>query len=330
MQIVRNEAKVFVSATSANLGPGFDSLGMALELRDAFHLRLSPDSALEIKIEGEGADNLPRDETHLVVKAIRHTLDLLGASQAGIRLQTQNIIPQGKGLGSSAAAIVAGIALIKAVISEPEILNNEAMLAIASELEGHPDNVAPAIYGGVTLSFQKQTGEGDEGLINSDINSAGRIAAAQYRAVSLKVGQNSGASFLNPVVITPQLAVSTKLARSLLPAEVPLGAASFNAARSALFAHAIATDPTLLFDATADMIHQSYRCGAMPESYELVQNLRAEGIAAVISGAGPSVLIPGGAPATIAKKVHEMVKNPQQWRIAKLELAQTGFKTVLG
>lgn len=309
MRIARDQAQVFPCATSANLGPGFDALGLALEFRDCYRLEVTTGS-VEVLIEGEGADSLPRDESHLVIRAIRQTLDAVGAPQAGLRLSCRNVIPLGRGLGSSAAAIVGGIALARAVIEEPEVLTEQAMLEIATRMEGHADNVAPALLGGVTLAYTQ-----------AGTPRACRISRARMA---------DGSEALNPVVISPSFEVSTQAARGLLPAQVPLHDAAFNAARAALLVHAISSQPSALFDATTDKLHQDVRAQAMPATVGLVHMLRNEGISAVVSGAGPTVLVLRGEAREIAARVAEMVDEPSQWRIAQLPVAESGVRTVLG
>ncbi|MDO5645404.1 MAG: homoserine kinase [Dermabacter sp.] len=308
MRIAHEKVRVSVSATSANLGPGFDSLGLALEMRDTYTLEVTT-GATEVIVEGEGAGEVPLDDRHLVVRTIRSTLDAVGAPQCGIRLTCHNVIPHGRGLGSSAAAIVGGIALARGILAEPDALDTQAMLALATEAEGHPDNVAPALLGGVTVGYMD-----------------GSVA----RAVCLDVAHTpDGRPALDPVVLTPATSLATERARSLLPAEVPFASAVFNISRTALLVHALTSDVSLLMDATEDALHQEARGSAMPESAELVARLREHGIPAVISGAGPTVLIPAHAPATIAQLLCDLVAEPEAWRLARVPLATSGVATVL-
>ncbi|MBC3986601.1 homoserine kinase [Streptomyces buecherae] len=256
--------RVRTPATSANLGPGFDALGLALGLYDDVVVRVA-DAGLHIDIAGEGAETVPRDENHLLVRSLRAAFDLLGGQPRGLELVCANRIPHGRGLGSSAAAICAGIVAARAVtIGGAERLGDEALLELATELEGHPDNVAACLYGGFTLSWMD-----------------GGVA----RAIRM-----TPADSIVPVVFVPARAVSTETARGLLPRTVPHVDAAANAGRAALLVEALTRRPELLLTATEDRLHQEYRAPAMPESVTLVNRLRADGVPAVISGAGPTVL----------------------------------------
>ncbi|MFE4520147.1 homoserine kinase [Kitasatospora sp. NPDC056783] len=256
--------RVRVPATSANLGPGFDAFGLALGLYDDVVVRVS-DSGLSVDIAGEGAETLPRDERHLLVRSMRAAFDRLGGQPRGLEVVCANRIPHGRGLGSSSAAICAGIVAARAVtIGGPSALDDDALLALASELEGHPDNVAACLRGNFTIAW-------------TDEESA--------RAVALEPSEQ-----VVPVVFVPAGEVLTETARGLLPKTVPLADAAVNAGRSALLVEALTRRPDLLFAATEDRLHQDYRASAMPDSAALVGALRAEGVPAVISGAGPTVL----------------------------------------
>ncbi|MCW2495207.1 homoserine kinase [Jatrophihabitans sp.] len=251
-------------ATSANLGPGFDALGLALDLHDDVVAAIS-DDGLQVDVAGEG-EQLPRDESHLVIRAMRATFDRLGGQPRGIDLTCANRIPHGRGLGSSASAITAGILLARGlVLGGEQALPTAAVLALATELEGHPDNVAACILGGLTVAW---TSDGTG------------------RAVRVE-----GVTGVLPVVAIPPFEASTKTARGLLPESVPHADAAFNAGRAALLIAALTGAPEALLAATEDRLHQPYRVPAMAESAALVAALRASGHAAVVSGAGPTVLI---------------------------------------
>lgn len=255
---------VSVPATSANLGPGFDSLGLALSLRDELEGEVLG-SGLVVEVEGAGADDVPRDESHLVVRSMRATFELLGGQPAGLRLTCRNVVPHARGLGSSSAAIVGGVVLARALVAGGELLlDDEAALRLAARIEGHPDNVAPALLGGFVVSGQE---------------------AGEFYAVSAPVDPRVGA-----VVLVPPTPVSTEAARGLLPETVPHADAAADAGRAALLVAALGGRPEHLLLATRDYLHQSYRRPAMPESLDLVEALRADGIPAVVSGAGPTVL----------------------------------------
>jgi homoserine kinase len=255
---------VRVPATSANLGPAFDCAGLALTRYDVLEFAVLP-SGLEVSVSGVGAGELPTDESHLVVRAFRAACDQLGWQPTGLRVAADNGIPQGRGMGSSAAAVVAGVLGAWALCPDVEEIDEDAVLRLTSELEGHPDNVAPCLLGGATLSWTEPDGA---------------------RAVRLDVAPD-----IRPVVLVPDATLSTHVARRLLPEAVPHADAAFNAARSALLVHALTADPGLLLEATGDRLHQRQRAAAMPASIDLVDRLRAEGFAAVVSGAGPSVLV---------------------------------------
>ena len=266
MRLAHDHVRVRVPATSANLGPGFDSLGLALGLRDELEVRALGSPGVLVEVKGQGVGEVPDDETHLVVRALRLALDHVGASQTGLHLTCVNRIPHGRGLGSSAAAVVAGIFAARGLIGDPEALDDAAALRIATELEGHPDNAAPAILGGATIAW---TDTGADGA----------------RAIRIAIDPG-----LTPVVLVPSTRLATSTARSVLPATVPHGDAAFQAGRAALLIEALTRRPDLLLPATEDRLHQRYRAEVMSESLALVDALRARGVAAVVSGAGPTVL----------------------------------------
>jgi homoserine kinase len=255
---------VEVPATSANLGPGFDCFGLALDWRERIRLD-SLEHGFEIEVSGEGAAQLPRDESHLIIRSALVGLADLGVRAGGLRLVCRNTIPHGRGLGSSSAAIVGG--LLAAAGLAGEAPGQDWLLRHAYAIEGHPDNVAAAIYGGFVLAY-----EGRDGITVAASPIAASISAA---------------------VFVPEHEVETRAARALLPETVPHVDAAANSGHSALLVHAMAHDPDRLYDATRDWLHQSYREPAMPRSYELMKALRERGFAAVISGAGPSVLVLG-------------------------------------
>ena len=258
-------ATVRVPATSANLGPGFDTLGLALALYDELTVTVVSKPGVHVEITGVGQGEVPTDETNLVARAIRYTFDHVGHSMPGLRLDATNVIPHGSGLGSSAAAIVSGVMAAKGLLKGVIDLDLDHMLVIATELEGHPDNVAPALFGGLTIAWTTADGPRAKKLI-------------VHRGVS-------------PLVCVPDHSVSTALARSLQPASVPYADAVFNLSRSALLIAALVQSPELLFQATEDKLHQDYRASAMPDTNALVHTLRDHGLAAVVSGAGPSILV---------------------------------------
>jgi len=267
MRLTADHVRVTVPATAGNLGPGFDALGLALGVRDQVEVRAVAAARVDLEIEGEGAETLPRDETHLMVRAIRAGLDAVGASQTGLMIRATNRIPHGRGLGSSAAAVVAGLAAVRGLIAEPEAFDNTAMLQLATEFEGHPDNAAPAIWGGATVAWMDHLG-------------------AHGAPLALD-------PTLESLVLVPASVLPTREARAVLPPQVPHVDAAFNAGRSALLVHALTGHPEVLLAATEDRLHQGYRASVMRPAAALVAHLRDAGHAAVVSGAGPSVLVLG-------------------------------------
>jgi homoserine kinase len=262
--LVGRTVTVRVPATSANLGPGFDTLGLALALYDELQVTAT-ESGVYVDVHGVGEGEVPTDETNLVVRSIRHAFDHYSIPMPGLQLVAKNSIPHGRGLGSSGAAIVSGIMAAKGLLEGVVELDSNDLLTLATELEGHPDNVAPAIFGGLTIAWMTPDGPRAKKLI-------------VHRGVS-------------PVVLVPAATMSTALARSLQPESVPHADAVFNLSRSALLIAALIQSPELLPEATEDRLHQDYRASAMPETSELIQVLRANGHAAVVSGAGPSILV---------------------------------------
>jgi homoserine kinase len=269
-------------ATSANLGPAFDSAGLALALHDDVHLQVT-DGRCDVHVEGQGADAVPRDESHLVVRAVRAGLDAAGVAQPGLALRAHNRIPHGRGLGSSAAATVAGLLAAQALLEGTgHELTRRDVLALAVGFEGHGDNVAACLLGGLCLVWGSGT---------------------HLRATSLTLHPQ-----VRPLVLVPATELSTARARGLLPESVPHRVAAHAAAHAALLVQALGQRPDLLLAATEDRLHQPYRASAFPESIALVHRLREQGHAAVISGAGPSVLVLGdGVPAVPAVEGWQML-----------------------
>lgn len=261
-------ARVRVPATSANLGPAFDCAGLALGLHDEVQVETTP-SGCEVHVDGEGAHQVPRGEEHLVVRAVRAAFDTAQVPQPGLRLRTVNRIPHGRGLGSSAAATVAGLLAARALLepADERRLDDRALLGLAVGFEGHGDNVGACMLGGLVLVWGSGAG---------------------MRATQVPLDPRVTAT-----VLVPATELSTARARGLLPESVPHRVAAHAAGHAALLVHALAGRPDLLLAATEDRLHQPYRASAFPDSMALVERLRAEGRAAVISGAGPSVLVLG-------------------------------------
>ena len=262
--------QIQVSATSANLGPGFDCLGLALNMHDRYIAQVMDEVGIDIDVVGEGAKNIPTTEKNLVIKAMYKGFDFIGGRPRGIALRQLNVIPHGRGLGSSAAAIVGGLALSRAlVLGGNERMTHEDMLNIASEMEGHPDNVAAAIYGNANLAWQ----ETHDGVLKT-------------RSLNIEVD-----SRISTLAFVPNAELSTSKARKMLPESIPHSDAVKNCVNTALLIQALNHRPDLLLTSTEDYLHQSYRKAAMPESFALMDKFRKAGVAAFISGAGPTVLV---------------------------------------
>ncbi|WP_424189014.1 homoserine kinase [Actinokineospora sp. G85] len=262
--------RVRVPASSANLGPGFDALGLALAMHDVVEVRRTG-GGLAVRVDGEGAAAVPLDETHLVVRALRAACELIGHQPGGLALRCANVIPHSRGLGSSASAIVAGIAAAYGLAGR-ELAGADLAdaLHLAAEFEGHADNVAASLLGGLVVTWaEREPGSGK----------------ARFRAARVEPHAD-----LRPVALIPDAHSATHVTRGLLPATVPHGDAAFAAGRAALAVHALTADPALALPATADTLHQDYRESAYPATLALVRALRSSGVAAVVSGAGPTVL----------------------------------------
>jgi homoserine kinase len=288
---------VRVPATSANLGPGFDSAGLALALHDDVVVRATS-SGLSVDVTGEGSDDVPRGERHLVVRSLRATFDRLGVQPGGLEVSCTNRIPHARGLGSSSAAIVSAVVAACALVVDGD-LDAQERLDLADELEGHPDNVAACLRGGVTFAWSEPQGP---------------------RVVRLDAHPD-----LAPVAFVPSTRSSTKQVRGLLPPSVPYADAVLNASRAALLPHALTAEPSLLLAATEDRLHQPYRAPAMPATAELMHALRAQGVPAVVSGAGPTVL------ALTTRAGRAAVAAPREgWRVLPLDVEVQGAHVVPG
>ena len=278
--------RVRVPATSANLGPGFDTLGLALNVHDELEVE-AVETGVRVEVDGVGAGEVPEDATNLVARSLLHVLAGEGVEAPGLLLRATNRIPHGRGMGSSGAAIVSGVLAAKGLLEGIADVDDAAVLRYATQLEGHPDNVAPAIFGGLTIAWVDERGPRHKQL-------------AVHRGVSV-------------LVAVPEATMSTSLARSLQPAEVPHADAVFNVSRSALLVAALTQSPEVLLDATEDRLHQAYRASAMPATSALVAELRAAGHAAVVSGAGPSVLVLAGDPAARLEAKAIVEARPEAW-----------------
>jgi homoserine kinase len=260
--------KVFVEvpATTANLGPGFDTLGMALTIHDTLTATLVDTPGIRVDVHGVGEGEVPTDETNLIARSMAHAFASKKIPVPGVHLEAHNVIPHGRGLGSSGAAIVSGVMAAKGLLEGIVEFSASELLALATDMEGHPDNIAPSLFGGLTIAWMTEEGPKHKKL-------------SVHRGVSLVVAVPEDAS------------MSTQLARSLQPETVPHQDAIFNLSRSALLIAALIQSPELLFEATEDRLHQNYRASAMKDTDELLQKLRSQGYPAVVSGAGPSVLV---------------------------------------
>ena len=309
MRVHDDFVAVKVPATSANLGPGFDCMGLALDLWDEVSIHATTGST-SVVVEGEGAGNVDLGEDNLVVRALRLALDHAGAPQVGVRMRCMNRIPHSRGLGSSASAIVAGLTLARALIGDPDVLGRQEILEIGSELEGHPDNVAPAVYGGATVAW-----------MNEDTKEVGALRLNPPACVS-------------PVVFIPDFELRTATARAALPENVSHVDARFNVARASALAailsgHAQASGGAdlhaVLMEATRDRLHQERRRGAMEPSLALVDWLRGAGYAAVVSGAGPTVISLEPVGAQIRREAAD-----SGWRVLPLTVAASGVQITRG
>lgn len=302
------DLSVRVPATSANLGPGFDSLGLAVTLYDTVRVRTTDSDEVRVRVSGQGEAVLPTDGTHLVARTIADTIRRAGYEAGGLELECENVIPHGRGLGSSASAIVSGVLAGNALLPEAARLDAAGLLHACSALEGHPDNVAPALAGALAVSWEQ------DGV---------------FRSVKAEVHPD-----IIPVAAVPATELSTESARGLLPAMVPHRDAAANSGRAALLMQALTADPALLWEGTEDFLHQGYRAPAMEPSAALIAALRAAGFAAVVSGAGPTVmtLAAGREQADAAEAfiaAHLSGDTSGIWRVLRLGVDRDGARVVV-
>lgn len=294
--------RVRVPATSANLGPGFDTLGIALAYGDEVTAVTREAPGAEVTVTGVGEGEVPTDASNLVVRSAAHVYEQLGRELPGLTVTAHNRIPHGRGMGSSGSAIVSGVMIAAGLLeSDPDrplVLSEQQLLAFATDLEGHPDNVAPALFGGLTIAWTTQAGPKFKRLM-------------VHRGVA-------------PLVLVPSFTMSTALARSLQPKQVPHEDAVFNVSRSALLIAALTQSPELLLEATEDRLHQNYRGEAMPATRDLIAELRAAGHAAVVSGAGPSILVLSNGPAERLAAADLVAANHGDWRALILAVDTKG------
>lgn len=300
--LVGRKVSVKVPATSANLGPGFDTLGMALSYYDELEVEAVAGSGAVVEVLGEGAGEVPTDETNLVVRSIAYVFEQVGIALPGLKLKAHNVIPHGRGMGSSGAAVVSGIVAAKGLLEGVVEFTPERLLQLATDLEGHPDNVAPALFGGLTIAWEDAKGPHHKKLI-------------VHRGVS-------------PLELVPNFKMSTATARALQPESVPHEDAVFNVSRSALLVAALTQSPELLMAATEDRLHQEYRSEAMPEAGKVIELMRANNHAAVVSGAGPSVLVLASDPAERMEAAKLAAENFPQWRALVLAVDFKGATVI--
>lgn len=271
------KVRVTVPGSSANLGPGFDTLGLAVDFTDVVEVEAT-DSGLEVIVHGEGEGEVPLDERHLVVRAVRAGLREAGATVRGLKITCHNVIPHSRGLGSSAAAAVAGVVAASGLAGDPTperptgALDDDTLIQLAASFEGHPDNAAASVLGGGVISW-------------TNIPVDGR-SAPEYRAVGVPVAESVLATAL-----IPDFHASTEAVRRVLPSDVSHVDARFNVSRAALLPVALSRHPELLWEATRDRLHQPYRAEVLPVSSEWVNRLRNLGYPAFLSGAGPTVMV---------------------------------------
>ena len=265
---VGRKVRVKVPGSSANLGPGFDSLGLALSIYDHVEVEVI-DSGLEVEVTGEGQGEVPLDERHLVVRAIRAGLKKADVIARGLRVRCNNSIPQSRGLGSSAAAAVSGVVAANALAGD--VLDTDTIIQLASTFEGHPDNVAASVLGSAVVSWTNIPVDGTE---------------PTYHAATVTVHPD-----IRATALIPKSHASTEAVRRVLPSDIPHMDARFNVSRTGVLLVALSQDPSLLWEGTRDRMHQPFRAEVLPISSEWVNRLRNQGYPAFLSGAGPTVLV---------------------------------------
>ncbi|MDT8901210.1 homoserine kinase [Anaeroselena agilis] len=255
---------VRVPGTTANCGPGFDTVGIACTIYNDLTLTLSEKPGFTLAVTGEGADGIPNNERNIAYQAVSAVLNKVGVTSPGITIAMHNNIPLARGLGSSAAAIVGGLVAANAATGGK--LGKDELLVLATALEGHPDNVAPAIFGGITVSF----------------TAGGTPETLRFNPPDP----------LRLVVAVPDFGLSTKAARQVLPKTVPYADAVFNVSRAALLVGALCQGRLdLLRFALEDRLHQPYRAKLIPGMDEVLAAAQANGaLGAAISGAGPCLI----------------------------------------
>lgn len=292
---------VEVPASSANLGPGFDSIGLGLGITDVVQATVGGEGP-QITVEGHGCGDVPTDETHLVWRSALTMWQRLGIEPPpGVILHCRNGIPHSRGLGSSAAAIVAGASVALALVrGHIDTAASLAMLSdMAGDAEGHPDNASASVYGGLTVSWADDDGAG-------------------WRTV-----RPSLHSDVTVALLLPEATLSTDSARAALGDTVSMSAAASTVGRAALLVHALTQEPELLLPATRDWLHQEPRRASYQQSMEVVDRLRSRGLAATISGAGPAVLVLNAGEFAV-----EAEELPDGWQVLRPGIAASGVRVV--
>ena len=299
--------KVLVPATVANLGPGFDALGVAIRMHLEVDIEPRRDS-VEVMVEGEGAEQLPQDDTNLVIRSMNAFFDHVGRRPPGFAVRVRNPIPLGAGLGSSAAAVVGGLFAARAITGRnvPQI----EMVQLATGVEGHPDNVLPALLGGLVVCYQAAGSGEQDGLRYFRLDPSDRLV---------------------PIVAVPREGFGTPEARQALPQEVSFRDAQFTAARAALLVAAMSTGAgsEVLSDAMDDRLHEPYRLRLMPETAAVQDQLRSAGLPVALAGAGPSLLVvvPRPEAATRAEQIRRICRARNSgWRVFVSEWEPEGAK----
>ena len=282
--------KVIVPATTANLGPGFDALGLALNLWNEAEFSCTDDSTIFVNIKGEGADKLPQNADNAIVQAALMIYDLAGKSCPGLRIDCLNRVPLGSGMGSSSAAMLTGMLGANGLLGNP--LTDEEILKLAIETEGHPDNVAPAMLGGLVASI-----------------------VHKERVISMRLPIKANHGPIHTTIVLPDFDFPTSQARAILPKEVDRPDAIYNISRAVLVTEALRTgNMELLGIAMKDSLHQPYRLKLIPGAISALKAGKEAGASAVaLSGAGPSLI------AFSAKE------NPQIGMAMKAEFKSAGL-----
>jgi len=258
---------VKVPATSANLGPGFDALGLALDLWNEATFVSTKDKKIFVTVEGEGIDKLPKDQSNAVVEAALQVYELAGKPCDGLKIHCLNRVPLGSGLGSSSAALLTGMLGANAMLGEP--FSREEILKLAIETEGHPDNVAPAMLGGLVASIIHES-----------------------HVVSLRLTLTGQHTPIHITIVFPDFDFPTKQARALLPKQIDRKDAIYNISRAVIVTEAFRQgDLDMLAEAMTDRLHQPYRIPLIPGAQAAMEAMKAAGASAVaLSGAGPSLI----------------------------------------